>query len=86
MSQKYDPSKKYSWTPEDQFILSGEQFGTVLNAVRAIMGSPEALRIMAISKANDAIEAIMINAVKEGTVLEIPEPNKEGMSGLTIKK
>jgi len=86
MLQKYDPSKKYSWTPEDQFILSGEQFGTVLNAVRAIMGSPEALRIMAISKANDAIEAIMVNAVKEGTVLEIPEPNKEGMSGLTIKK
>ena len=86
MTQKYDPSRKYSWTPQDEFVLSGEQFGTVLNAVRAIMGSPEALRIMAISKANDAIEAIMVNAVKEGTVLEIPEPNKEGMSGLTIKK
>jgi len=86
MTQKYDPSKKYSWTPQDEFVLSGEQFGNILNAVRAIMGSPEALRIMAISKANDAIEAIMVNAVKEGTVLEIPEPNKEGMSGLTIKK
>ena len=80
MSQKYDPSKKYSWTPQDQFVLSGDQFGNILNGVRAIMGSPEALKIMAISKANDVIESIMVNAVEEGIVLEMPEPN-EGMSG-----
>ena len=86
MTQKYDPSKKYSWTPQDTFTLTGEQFGTILNAIRGIMSSPEAMRIMAISNANDVIESLMIAAVEDEIVLEMPEPNKEGMSGLTIKK
>lgn len=85
MTQKYDPSKKYSWTPQDTFTLTGEQFGTMLNAIRGMMGSPEAMRIMAISKANDVIESLMIAAVEDEIVLEMPEP-KEGMTGLTIKK
>jgi len=85
MTQKYDPSRKYSWTPQDTFTLTGEQFGTVLNAIRGIMGSPEAIQIMAISKANDVIETLMIAAVENEIVLEMPEP-KEGKTGLTIKK
>jgi len=85
MTQKYDPSRRYSWTPQDTFTLTGEQFGTILNAIRGIMSSPEAMRIMAISKANDIIESIMVTAVEDEIVLEIPEP-KEGKTGLTIKK
>lgn len=84
---KYDPSKRYTWTPEDTFTMTGEQFGTVLNAVRAIIGSPEAQRILAIARANDAIEQIMANAVKDGTVLEVPETDPAHMAGnLKIKK
>ncbi len=86
MTQKYDPSRKYSWTPQDTFTLTGEQFATVLNAIRGIMSSPEAMRIIAISKANDVIESMMIAAVEEQIVLEMPEADKKGMTGLTIKK
>jgi len=80
MSQ-YDPNKRYSWTPQDKFELTGEQFGTILNAVRAIIGTPEAQRILAIARANDVIEQMMVKAVEDGTVLEIPEQKPQAMSG-----
>lgn len=77
----YDPSKRYSWSPQDKFELTGEQFGTILNAVRAIAGTPEAQRMMAIIRANDAIEQMMVKAVEEGWVLEIPETKPQEMAG-----
>ena len=81
MTQKYDPNKRYSWTPQDTFTLTGEQFGTILNAVRAVVGSPEAQRILAIVRANDVIEQMMVKAVEDGVVLEIPESKPQAMSG-----
>jgi len=81
MTQKYDPNKRYSWTPQDKFELTGEQFGTILNAVRAIVGTPETQRILAIVRANEAIEAMMVKAVEDGVVLEIPEQKPQAMSG-----
>ena len=85
MSVTYDPSKRYSWTPEDKFELTGDQFGTVLNAVRAIMGTPENQRILAIAKANDVFENLMAKAVNDGVVLEIPEPGKSGQMNANLK-
>lgn len=76
----YDPSKRYSWTPEDRFELTGDQFGTVLNAIRAIMGTPETQRIIAIAKANEVFENLMVKAVSDGVVLEIPEPGKNSLN------
>jgi len=74
---QYDPNKKYTWTPEDNFTLTGEQFGTVLNAVRAIVGTPETQRILAIVRANDVFETLMAKAVEDGVILEMPEPGKQ---------
>ena len=78
MTTKYDPSRRYSWTPEDRFELTGDQFGTILNALRAIIGTPESKRIIELSKANDVFEVLMEKAVEDGVVLEIPEtkPNE----------
>jgi hypothetical protein len=77
MTQKYDPAKRYTWTPEDKFEISGEQFGLVLNAVRAILSTPEAARIMMLDKANSAIEDILANAVEQGIVIEADKPPTE---------
>jgi hypothetical protein len=73
---KYDASRRYSWTPEDKFELTGDQFGTILNAVRAFMGTPEAQRALALAKANDVFETLMAKAVEDGIVLEIPDQGK----------
>ena len=72
----YDPNKRYTWTPQDKFELSGDQFGLILNAFRAILSTPEAGRILLVDRANNAIEDAMAVAVENGTVKEIVQPNE----------
>lgn len=69
----YDPSKKYSWTPEDSFTLSGADFGLVLNALRAVLSTREAATVLLANQANTTIENILAKAVEEGIVKEAPE-------------
>jgi hypothetical protein len=72
----YDPNKKYSWTPEDTFTLAGGEFGVILNALRAILNTPEAAKILVASQANMAIEGALARAVEAGAVKEAPEETK----------
>lgn len=67
---QYDPSKRYTWGPEDKFELSGRDFGLILNTLRAILNTEEAAKILLAQQANSAIEAAMAKAVEAGTVVE----------------
>lgn len=69
----YDPNKKYTWTPDDQFTISGAQFGLILNTLRAVLNTPEAARILLANEANNVIEATLAKAVEAGIVVEAPE-------------
>lgn len=69
----YDPNKKYSWTPQDQFVLSGGEFGLILNTLRSILGTQEAGRILMANQANNIIEGVLAAAVESGAVKEAPE-------------
>lgn len=75
MSEKpaYDPNKRYTWTPSDEFTLTGEQFGLILNSLRAVISTPEASRILAAAQANNTLELVMAKAVEAGVVVEVPE-------------
>jgi len=73
---KYDPNKRYTWTPTDKFEMTGEQFGLILNSFRAILATPEAQRILYIQRANDAVEDIMARAVENNVVVEAPIEEK----------
>ena len=70
---QYDANKKYSWTPEDKFTLNGQEFGLLLNTVRAYLASEEAARFQLMIKSNHVIEEILKRAVEEDVVLETPE-------------
>jgi hypothetical protein len=70
---KYDPNKKYTWKPEDQFVLTGDQFGLMLNSLRGILSTKEAGKILLADRANDELEAVIAKAVEAGVVKEIPE-------------
>lgn len=70
---KFDPAKRYTWGPQDQFTLSGDQFGLVLNAIRGVISTPEAARIILALEANEMINTIMSKSVEEGIVVEQPE-------------
>ena len=69
----YDPNKKYSWTPEDQFTLTGAEFGLLLNALRAVLNTREAATILLANQANTTIESVLASAVEAGVVKEAPE-------------
>lgn len=69
----YDPNKKYSWTPEDSFTFNGGEFGLILNALRAILNTPEAAKVLIANQANTAIEEILAKAVEAGVVKEAVE-------------
>jgi len=69
----YDPNKKYTWTNDDQFVISGSEFGLILNTLRAILSTPEAAKILLANEANNVIEAKLAQAVENGVVVEAPE-------------
>lgn len=69
----YDPNKRYVWTPEDKFELSGQEFGLILNALRAVLSTEEASKILLTQKAAEAIDNVMSKAVEAGIVVESPE-------------
>ena len=69
----YDPAKKYTWTPEDTFELSGAEFGLFLNTVRAYLSSEEAARFQLMIQANEVIEKLMIEGVESDVIKEVIE-------------
>ena len=70
---QYDPAKRYTWTPEDVFEISGQDFGLILNTVRAYLSSEEAARFQLMMKANEVIEKLMIAGVEADIVKEVIE-------------
>jgi len=72
-SPSYDPNKKYRWSEDDLFVVSGGEFGVLLNALRAVLNTPESQRILLADKANQIVEQALARAVENGVVKEVPE-------------
>lgn len=70
---QYDPSKRYTWTPEDKFTLTGQQFGLILNTVRSYLSSEEAARFQLMVQTNQVIEELMIQGVEADIIKEVVE-------------
>ena len=74
---QYDPAKRYTWTPEDTFTLTGQQFGLFLNTVRAYLSSEEAARFQLMVQANEVVEKLMIDGVEADIIKEVEAPVAE---------
>ena len=81
---KYNPSKKYKWDPGTQFLFSGDEFGQLLNSIRAILNTPEARKIILAQQAHDAIEIALGRAVEIGIVQEMQEPPSPTPKGFDL--
>lgn len=75
---KFDPKKKYTWSPDTQFALSGGEFGLLLNALRAVTSTKEAQTVLLAADAGDVLENILSTAVEKGIVVEVIE-NKSSL-------
>jgi hypothetical protein len=69
----FDPNKKYTWAIDSEFTLSGNDFGILLNSLRAILSTEEAQRVLLADKASQIMEATLAEAVQSGSVVEVPE-------------
>jgi len=69
----FDPNKKYTWAIDSEFTLSGNDFGILLNSLRAILSTEEAQRVLLADKASQIMEATLAEAVQNGSVVEVPE-------------
>jgi hypothetical protein len=74
---QYDPNKRYTWTPEDTFTLTGQQFGLILNMVRAYLSSEEAARFQLMIQTNQVIEELMVKGVEADIIKEVEAPEAE---------
>jgi len=70
---KFDPTKRYTWNNDQQFAISGAEFGVILNALRAVMSTPEARALFMAAEAADHIEGILVRNVENGAIKETPE-------------
>lgn len=89
----YDPSKRYTWSPEDKFEFSGQEFGLILNTFRAILNTEQAAHILLAKQCSDSIESVMKRSVENGIVKEQLPPKidnsgdlKEGPPVRELKK
>lgn len=69
----YDQNKKYTWTPEDEFKISGKEFGLILNTVRSYLASEEAAKFQLMVQANEIMERVMKEGVENNIIKEVPE-------------
>lgn len=67
---QYDPRKKYTWEPTDQFVFSGEEYATILNTFRSILSSPEGQRILMVERAHFIAESALARGLELGFVKE----------------
>lgn len=74
---QYNPNAKYTWTPEDTFTLTGQEFGLILNTVRAYLSSEEAARFQLMLQTNQVIEKLMIENVEADIIKEVLEEVSE---------
>jgi hypothetical protein len=72
----YDPNKGYRWDPEAKFLIEGNEFGLIINAIKAKLASPEAQIIMMLQKAHQAMENSLARAVQVGLAVEVEDKKK----------
>ena len=73
---KFDPNKKYTWASDTSIVISGSEFGAILNALRNVTTTPEAQAIFKAAEAADRVEQVLIRNVEAGIIVEAPEVPK----------
>lgn len=75
----FDPTKKYIWNKDDNFQLSGSEFGIILNAFRALLTTPEAQAMFKAAQASDLVEQVLARAVEAGVAKEAEDAPKNSI-------
>lgn len=75
----FDPKKKYTWNSDIAVVLTGAEFGQILNSLRAITSTPEAIALFRAAEATVAIEDVLARNVNNGNIVEAQEAPKNSL-------
>ena len=73
----YDSNKNYSWKPDEEFIITGREFGLILNTIRSILSTEQAQQILLAARTADVLEKMMAENVESGKVVEKEQSKME---------
>jgi hypothetical protein len=73
---KFDPNKKYTWAGDVSIVVSGAEFGAILNALRGVTSTQEAQALFLAAETADKVEGILARNVENGIIVEAPEVPK----------
>jgi hypothetical protein len=68
---KYDHNKKYTWSNDEKFEITGRDLGLFLNTCRAVLSHDMATPILLADRANEAVEKIMAEYVEKDIIKEV---------------
>lgn len=67
----YNPQKEYKWEPEQQIVLTGQQFGYINAVLNNLLKSPEAQRAVDLLNAVGLVQQIIKTEVEAGNFKEV---------------
>jgi len=74
---KFDPTKNYKWEPTDIFTLSGQEFGLILQTLRAFLSTESSQIVLRAAKANEIVDGLLARGVESGIVKEQLTPPQQ---------
>lgn len=74
---QFDPNKQYRWSQDDEFIFKGQEFALVMNSLRAFLSTENAQIVQLATRAAQAIEAKLAEAVESGKAVEVEQPQQQ---------
>lgn len=66
----YDSTKAYEWKPEDDFVLTGNEFGLLYQIIKAEVSLPGGVSIRDKIGVFELLEGILRDAVAQGVAKE----------------
>jgi hypothetical protein len=75
--KEFDPKMNYTWSPDDEFIVKGNEIDFLNKVIQSILNTPEAAKILAVVQARDILANIFKESYEDGIIKEYIEPKKE---------
>jgi hypothetical protein len=73
----FDPNKPYQWKPTDIFEFNGVEYSLLANALRTLLNSEEAQKVMMYQDMYKLVEQKLKDAVETGKAVELVQPPDE---------
>lgn len=72
----FDPTKNYTWKPEDEFVIDGKTLQQVYNTLLAKTQDKEWIQVVNEFESFKALQEVFVRGVEQGVIVEAPTQNE----------